>query len=183
MPLKEKIISFVDEDKAQVNSINTILLKDQKFIGYNFDGIAALDAIERKMTVQDKRVFLIGAGGVAKAIAYEAIKRKANLFIFNRDQAKAYELASKLQCKAYPLDKLPSLMSEGYEVLINATSVSMENINLVPYENIIPGSIIMDVVAKPVETALLKDAQEKGCLVIYGMELFINQAKMQFADV
>lgn len=180
MPLKEKILSFVNEDKANVNSINTILLKDQKYVGYNTDGSAALDAIERKMKVQDKKVLLIGAGGAGKAIAYEAINRKANLFIFNRDQGKAFELASKLQCKAYSLDKLSDVMSEGYDVLINATSASMQNINIVPYQKLIPGTIIMDIVAQPVETVLLKKAQEKNCLIIYGMEMFINQAKVQF---
>ncbi len=183
MPLKEKILSFLDEDKSNVNSINTILLKDQKLVGYNTDGIAALDAVERKMKVQDKKLFLIGAGGAAKAIAYEAVSRKANLFIFNRDQTKAFELASKLQCKAYPLDKLDDLMKLGYDVLINATSASMADINIVPYQRLIPGTIIMDVVSHPVETVLLKNAQEKNCLVIYGMEMFINQAKNQFLDI
>jgi 3-dehydroquinate dehydratase/shikimate dehydrogenase len=183
MPLKEKILSFLDEDKAQVNSINTILVKDQKFIGYNTDGIAALDAIERKIKIQDKKVLLIGAGGVAKAIAYEAIFRKANLLIFNRDQSKAYELAYKLQCKAFSLDKLEEEMLKGYDVLINATSSGMDDINIIPYERLLVGTIIMDVVVKPVETVLLKKAQERGCLVIYGMEVFINQAKKQFIDI
>jgi 3-dehydroquinate dehydratase / shikimate dehydrogenase len=182
MPLKEKILSFLDEDKANVSSINTILVKNQKFIGYNTDGIAALDAIERKMKVQDKKVFLIGAGGVAKAIAYEAMCRKANLFIFNRDQSKAFELASKLQCKAYSLDKLSEVMSEGYDVLINATSASMSNVNIVTSQKLIPGTIVMDVVTQPVETVLLKNAQDRNCLVIYGMEMFINQAKIQFVE-
>lgn len=183
MPLKEKIMSFIDEDKSNVSSINTIILRDQKFVGLNSDGIAALDAIERKIKVQDKKVFLIGAGGVAKAIAHEANKRKANLFIFNRDQSKAYDLASRLQCKAYSLDKLPEIMVEGYDVLINATSASMTDVNVVPPQRLIPGSIVMDVVANPVETVLLKNAQEKNCLVIYGMEMFINQAKMQFINI
>jgi len=182
-PLKEKILSFLDVDNANVNSINTILYEDQKYIGYNTDGIAALDAIEKKIKVENKKVFLIGAGGVAKPIAHELIKRKANLFIFNRNQSKAYELASKLQSKAYSLDKLEEIMMEGYDVLINATSASYENIDVVPYQRLIPGTIIMDVVSKPVETVLLKNAQEKNCLVIYGMEMFINQAKVQFSNI
>lgn len=183
MPLKEKIISFIDEDKTNVNSVNTILFKDSKFIGYSVDGVAALDAIERKMKVQDKKVFIIGAGGVAKSIAHEAKKRKAKLFIFNRDQNKSFELASRLQCKAYSLDKLSDVMSEGYDVLINATSASMTNLNIIPANKLIPGSIVMDVVTQPVETVLLKNAQDRNCLVIYGMEMFINQAKLQFSNI
>lgn len=183
MPLKEKILSFIDEDLSKVNSINTILLKDQKFVGYSFDGIAAIDAIERKIKVQDRKVILLGAGGAAKSIAHEAVKRNAKLHIFNRDQAKAFEIASKLQCKAYSLDKLNDVMSEGYDILINATSASKSDINIVPQHKLIPGTIVMDIVSNPVETILLKNAQERNCLVIYGMEMFINQAKMQFGDI
>ena len=180
MPLKEKILSFITEDLANVDSINTIIIKDEKLLGYNTDGVAALDAIERKMKVKDKKVLLLGAGGVAKAIAHEAIKRKANLIVLNRNQTKAFDLASKLQCRAYSLDKISEVMREGYDVIINATSSSIENVSIVPFERLIPGTIVMDVVATPVETVLLKNAQDKGCLVIYGMEMFINQAKRQF---
>ena len=73
-------------------------------------------------------------------------------------------------------------MAEGYDVLINATSASLYDINIVPDQYLIPGTVVMDVVAKPVETCLLKSAQERKCVVIYGMEMFINQAKMQFKE-
>jgi len=180
MPLKEKVISFIDEDKTNVGAINTISLQNQKLIGFNTDGTAALDAVERKIKVKDKKVLLIGAGGAAKAIANEAVKRKANLIILNRDQTRAFDLAPKLQCRAYSLDKIKDVMKEGYDVIINATSASRQEINLVPQEYLIPGTIVMDVVSKPVETTFLKHAQDRGCLVIYGMEMFINQAKKQF---
>ena len=180
MPLKEKVISFVDDDKHKIGAINTIVLKDKKLIGFNLDGIAALDAIERKIKVKDKKVLLIGAGGVAKAIANEAVKRQANLIIFNRDQTRAFDLASKLQCRSYSLDKIEDVMKEGYDVIINATSAGRQEINLVPPEYLIPGTIAMDVVSKPVETVFLKHAQDRGCLIVYGMEMFINQAKRQF---
>jgi len=183
MPLKEKILTFIDEDQSKVQSINTVILQNNKFVGFNTDGIAALDSIERKMKVENKRVFLIGAGGVGKAIAFEAIKRKANLSIFNRDQIKAFDLATRLQCKSFPLENLKDIMLEGYDILINATSTALYNKDIVPYECLIPNTIVMDVVAKPVETPLLKQAQEKKCVVIYGMEMFLNQAKMQFQNV
>ena len=182
-PLKEKVIAFLNEDKAQIEAINTIIVSNEKLIGYNTDGIAALDAIERKVKIKDKKILLIGAGGAAKAIAHEAIKRKANLYIFNRDHTKAYELAYKLQCKAYSLDKLKDVMSEGYDVLINATSSSVNDINIIPSEKLFPGVVVMDIVSQPVETAFLKKAQEKNCLIIYGMEMFINQARIQFREV
>lgn len=181
MPLKEKVISFIHEDKSKVDAINTIHIENEKFIGFNTDGVAALDSIERKMKVKDKKVLLLGAGGVAKAIAFEAVQRGANLIIFNRDQTKAYNLATKLQCRAYAIDKIEEIMKEGYDVLINATSSSRDNINIVPPQALIPGTVAMDVVSKPVETPFLKFAQDRGCLVIYGMEMFINQAKKQFA--
>ncbi len=180
MPLKEKVVSFVDEDKMKIGAINTIIVKDKKLVGFNTDGVAALDAIERKIMIKNKKVILIGAGGVAKAIAHEAVKRKANLIILNRDQTRAFNLASKLQCRAYPLDKIADVMKEGYDVIINATSASSQEVSLIPPKYLIPSTVVMDVVSKPVETLFLKHAQDKDCMIIYGMEMFINQAKKQF---
>ncbi|MBN2479472.1 MAG: shikimate dehydrogenase [Parachlamydiales bacterium] len=182
MPLKEKVVSFLDEDISKVGSVNTIIVKENKLIGYNTDGIAALDAIERKVKVKDRKVLLIGAGGTAKAIAHEAMKRNANLYIFNRDEPKGFEIASKLRCRSFGLDKLSNIMTDGYDIIINATSCSMHDISVVPKDSLIPGTIVLDIVTKPVDTILLKEANAKGCIVLYGMEMFINQAKKQFAN-
>ena len=180
MPLKEKAIHFLDENNSPFDAVNTILVKDRKLIGYNTDGIAALDAVERKMKVKDKKVVILGAGGSAKAIAYEAKKRGAEVVIINRDETKAIGLASKLKCRAFPLSKIREVLFEGYNILINATSSSMANISLVPIECFISGTIVMDIVTRPVDTILLKEANIKGCVVLYGMEMFINQAALQF---
>ena len=65
---------------------------------------------------------------------------------------------------------------EGYDILINATSASLP----IAPDHILPHTLVMDITTRPRETAFLKHAQEKGCSVIYGYEMFIEQALGQF---
>ncbi len=75
MPLKEHILPFLDDIDPQafdIGAVNTILFEKSKIFGFNTDGTGALNAIEKECQVKNKRIVIIGAGGAAKAIAYEA---------------------------------------------------------------------------------------------------------------
>lgn len=66
---------------------------------------------------------------------------------------------------------------KGYDVLINTTP------NPMPIDSnyIIPKSVVMDIITRPKETLLLKEAHEKGCSIIYGYKMFIEQALGQYS--
>ena len=159
-PLKEAIVSNA--------AINTIQL--HPFGAHNTDGVAALDAIERRESVQDKRVVLLGAGGTARAIAMEATRRGAKLWILNRTAAKAKQLASELGAAHGTLADLPD-----YDILIQCTPAPLV------VERIPAHALVMDVVYAPRETPLLQAAINAGARVIYGEELFERQAARQQA--
>lgn len=75
MPLKEKVFSFLDhlsEGAQKCGSVNTIALKDGKWCGDNFDGKGAVDALEIMTSLKSARLFVLGAGGAARAIVFEA---------------------------------------------------------------------------------------------------------------
>jgi shikimate dehydrogenase len=55
-----------------------------------------------------------------------------------------------------------------------------EGKSLVPVELFRPGQVVFDVVYTPLETKLLTDARSKGLKVISGVEMFVNQAVLQF---
>src|SRR3990167_1279045 len=82
MPLKEAIGPFLDG--GVLAPINTVLVREGKWIGYNFDGIACLNAIERVEKVEGKRVLVLGAGGAAKSAIQEALLRGANVSVCHR---------------------------------------------------------------------------------------------------
>lgn len=75
MPLKEAVLPFldhIDDEARQIGAVNTVVLQDGKHHGFNTDGKAALDALG---DVQRKKITLLGKGGAARAIAFEAQKR------------------------------------------------------------------------------------------------------------
>lgn len=174
MPLKEQVIPFLDSidfQAKEIGAVNTVLIKNRQLFGYNTDGLGALDAIEKRVLVRGKKIVLIGAGGTAKAIAFEAKRRGADVVILNRTVHKAKELALKIGCQAGELSDMPG----DYDVLVNCSP----DLSTFEFQKILPSALIMDVVYFPHDTPLLQKAVEIGCKVIYGEEMFINQATAQ----
>lgn len=171
MPLKEAVLPYldsIDPKAAQIGAVNTLLIREGKIFGTNTDGAGALDAIEKRSSVQGKQIVLLGAGGAARAIAFEAHWRGANVLILNRTVERAKELAHAVGCEAGGLADMPPF----YDILINCSPDPID----IP---IIPSALVMDVVYVPRETPFLKRAKELGCQVIYGEEMFWNQAAAQ----
>jgi 3-dehydroquinate dehydratase/shikimate dehydrogenase len=182
MPLKEAVISYLDEldpDAANIKAINTIIVKDRKLIGFNTDSIGALNAIEEKTAVRDKKIVIVGAGGTAKAIAYESIKRGGTVIILNRTVKRAEDLAKQLNCTGFGLDYADEIAKQGYDILVNTTSLGMEGQKQelpIPEQTILSKCVVLDMVSKPKETPFMKVAQSKNCICIYGEEVFVKQA-------
>jgi 3-dehydroquinate dehydratase/shikimate dehydrogenase len=174
IPLKEKILPFLDEVEPaakQIGAVNTLLFKKGKIIGTNTDGLGALDAIEKKLRVRGKKVVLLGAGGAARAIAFEAKARGAEVFILNRTIQRAQELAADMGCQAGSLEDVPS----SYDILINCSPDPMP----IDSKKIREKTLVMDIVYEPLETPFLKAAALKHCQLVYGEEMFLNQAARQ----
>jgi len=180
MPLKESImphLDHIDEEAVAIGAVNTLLFKNDGISGFNTDGKGALNAIEQECSVKDQHIVILGAGGAAKAIAYEATRRGGDVTILNRNQEKAHQLASRFHCDSEGLDHLRKCGERGYDILINCTPLSMP----IEDQDIFPHAIIMDIKTKPKETSLLKSAKKKGCKIIYGYCMFIEQAMGQFS--
>lgn len=179
MPLKEHVLPLLDEIDSQAlccGAVNTLLFEEGKILGFNTDGAGALNAIEREYQVRDKRIVIIGAGGATKAIAYEAHRRGGLVTIVNRDERKAFQVAEGLHCIGKGLDYMATCAETGYDILINCTPSPLP----IASDYILPQAIVMDITTKPKETAFLKLAMEKGCPIIYGYRMFIEQALGQF---
>lgn len=179
MPLKEAIIPYLDEIDhfaKKAGAVNTVVFEGTKAIGYNTDGKGAMDAIESKMLVKDKKMIFIGAGGAVKAVAAEAISRGAEVVILNRTPERAMDLAHYLGCRGGSLDLMPSVFAAGYDILVNATPDAMP----IKSDWIIPGCLVMDFTTQPKQTTFLKNAEKKNCTVVFGYEMFVGQAVGQF---
>lgn len=179
MPLKECILpylDYIDPDALEIGAVNTLVFDESKIRGFNTDGLGALNAIESECRVKGKRVIILGAGGAAKAIAFEACRRGALVTILNRHEEKASLIAQHFHCKSGGLDQMAAYAKAGYDILINCTPTPIP----IAVEYILPQAIVMDITTKPKETEFLKKSKEKGCRIIYGYRMFVEQAVGQF---
>jgi shikimate dehydrogenase len=184
MPYKQAIMPLLDALDplaARIGAVNTVVNDEDRLTGYNTDCVGAVRALEEVRPLAGARVLLLGAGGAAKAVAHGLADRGASVTIANRSLDKAEALASDVGGRARGLDE--AARAGDYEVVVNATSLGMGEVGAgspVPEEAIAAGSVVMDIVYKPIDTALCLAAQRRGARVIHGGRMLLYQAARQF---
>jgi 3-dehydroquinate dehydratase/shikimate dehydrogenase len=131
-------------------------------------------------SLQSRVVLVLGAGGVARAVAYAMQREGALVSIANRTPERAQALAAEIGCRQVEWNARHGVLCD---VVVNCTSVGMHpNIDETPLHPsyLRPGLIVFDTVYTPEQTLLVKEARERGCHVITGVELFVRQAALQF---
>ena len=196
IPHKIEAMGCVDEiaevDRS-IGSINTIINDNGRLIGLGTDGPGALKALtDAGVELAEKHVLMLGAGGAARAIAFTLARstRLCTLTLLDINEEMLRGLAADLRggtaagIEAEPLtDEALARAMEHADVIINCTPIGMhpkENVSLVPVGLFRPGQSVFDIVYTPLETRLLADARSHGLTVISGVEMFINQAVLQF---
>jgi 3-dehydroquinate dehydratase / shikimate dehydrogenase len=181
MPYKQEIIPHLDNTDpatSKIGACNTVVRSDGKLYGFNTDTSGVVRPLEQRMTLQDARILVLGAGGAARAAVFGLKDRGAQLFIMNRSLPAAQKLAR--QAKARTI-KRADLKRLDFDVIINATPVGMGNTRESPLNaDEIKAQYVFDMVYDPAETKLLRLAKERGVQVIAGSEMFVHQAARQF---
>lgn len=124
-------------------------------------------------------VLLLGAGGVARAIAHGLHREGAHLTVAARTDQKAVKLAEEVHCKVIDWHGRHSVY---YDVVVNCTPVGMHpNVNESPFHPsaLAPGKLVFDTVYTPEQTLLVKEAKSRGCQVVTGVDMFVRQAARQ----
>jgi 3-dehydroquinate dehydratase / shikimate dehydrogenase len=187
IPHKQAIMAAMDELDPiveKVGALNTVANRNGKLYGTNTDVPGACRALEDALggegVLDGKRVLLLGAGGAARALAYGLIQRGATVAIANRTHEKAVRLAEEVDCDCVAVADIAQCDAD---VLLNTTSVGMHpNVDSTPApkEALKPGMVAFDAVYNPLETRLLREANEAGCRTVSGLAWFVNQAALQF---
>ena len=188
IPFKTEVLPFLDKIEGlakKVGAVNTIINRRGRLIGYNTDCEGALEALEEKMDLRGKRVVLLGAGGAARAIGFGLKERGVPLIVVNRSKERGWALSKELRCNYLPISSLARMKEEELEtdILINATSLGMvprEGETPIPKKFLKKGMVVMDIVYEPLQTRLLREAKEKGCVTVDGLEMLIRQGMAQF---
>lgn len=192
IPHKEAAASFAthrDPSVTLTQAANTLVRGEDGFTAYNTDYQAARDSLLACMpvgldglppTLNSRAVLILGAGGVARAIANALHREGSMITISNRTGERSQRLAEEVGCRAVDW---PARHSVVCELLINCTSVGMTpKMDENPIHNsfLKPGLIVMDTIYTPEHTMLIKEAKSRGAHTITGIDMFVRQAALQF---
>ncbi len=167
-------------EARDIGAVNTILLDNKNILGYNTDWIGVIRAFERyDIEIEGKRVLIVGAGGSAKSAGYAVVKNGGICIVTNRTPSRGVDLSSYLRGfgKAIfcPINRLNEI-KDNIDILINATPVGMDGINLpLPADMIQRGMVVFDMVYSPKITPLIRLARERNCRIVHGIDMLVHQ--------
>lgn len=198
IPHKSGIIPYLDGicDSAKLcGSVNTVKVVDGKLYGYTTDGAGAAVSLSINGLDFRRRVLLLGNGGAARAIAFQAAIQQPDFDITIAHREGSYERAMKLaeeladyargrgdknfHITVMSYRELEDEPDTKYGLLVNTTSVGMyPNADACPVSERVIGrcGAVFDAVFNPAETQLLKKAGELGIKTVPGMGMLVCQA-------
>ena len=189
LPHKVAVIEHLDglgESARLIGAVNCVVRDgDGRLIGENTDGKGFLRSLEEITTAAAKRVVIFGAGGAAQAIAVElALAEAAEVTIVNRTRGRGEALAQHIASHTgawarfehwQGVYRLPATV----DVVINATSIGLfPDLDAeLPLEldSLRPAMVVADVIPNPPRTRLLEAAAARGCTVLDGLGMLVNQ--------
>lgn len=180
MPHKQIVIPYLDEVDDEARTIGSVnmLINTDKLRGYNTD-IYGIEFALREVDLKDKKVLVVGAGGVARTVSYVMRKHGANMLYINRTREKAEELVAEFGGEYMDF----SIVNPNeVDIIINTTPIGMfpdTKKSPLPKEFLLNKHTVFDIIYNPLETQLLTDAREASAKTISGLDMFIAQGIRQ----
>jgi 3-dehydroquinate dehydratase/shikimate dehydrogenase len=172
-----------------IGAANTLIAAEGGFTAYNTDAQAAVESLRAHLPqdqagvpapLASRTVLVLGAGGVARAVAHGVHAEGAAVTIANRTLEHGQQLAGEIGCKYVDWAARHTTICD---TLINCTSVGMlPNIDECPVHGscLKPGLVVFDTVYIPETTMLVREARARECHVLTGVDMFVRQAGLQF---
>jgi shikimate dehydrogenase len=183
LPFKKLIIPFLDKltlEAQKTQSVNTVYLNKKKVVGHNTDIDGFEMSIQKSnIDLSNKKVLILGAGGVVSSIILALTKMKVSrVIVSNRTKEKAENL-KKIFDNIIVIDwgEVPD-----FDMIINATSLGLKEEDEIPldFSLINKDKFFYDVIYNPKETGFLKIGKKTGNIAINGKLMFVYQAYMAF---
>jgi shikimate dehydrogenase len=188
IPHKLAVIEHIDglgESAAIIGAVNCVVAREGRLVGENTDGKGFVEALKDARPLQGARVVVLGAGGAARAIAVEsALAGAAHLTIVNRSPVPGEALAELVAERTPAAAEFRPwrgdfAVPDGSDVLVNATSIGLHpdpGVPPVEFGTVAPSTLVADVIPNPPATRFLALARERGCPVLDGHGMLVNQA-------
>jgi shikimate dehydrogenase len=188
IPHKVAVIEHLDglgESAAIIGAVNTVVRRGDQYIGENTDGKGFVQALREVIDPAGKSILLFGAGGAARAVGVElALAGAACITVANRSRANGQVLVDLLNARTGTTadfllwDSCVDVPAET-DIVINATSIGLYphvngrlNMNT---DSLLPHMVVADGIHNPPWTHLLRDAEARGCRVLNGLGMLVNQ--------
>jgi len=197
VPHKESILSLLDEVDAAaraIGAVNTVVRKGERYIGYNTDAPGFVRSLEEAgLSASGARVAVLGAGGAARAAVLglaNAGASKISVLARRPEQSQALRdsLAPHIACElvAAPLSEAREAFKAA-TLMVQASSATLESnpgaqafADSLPMEALPQTAAVVDMVYKPLETAVLARARSLGLCVVDGLGMLVHQGAIAF---
>ncbi|WP_370005908.1 shikimate dehydrogenase [Methanothermobacter sp. KEPCO 2] len=192
IPHKESVLEYigeVDETASLIGAVNTLKFEDETIMGYNTDASGCLRTLEEVTSVDGSSVIILGAGGAARACAFQLAVKGASVTILNRTPERARALAEDIngaldiRVKHGGYELIPACV-EGADILIDTTPIGMyphmDDEPLVKAELMHEDLVVYDLVYNPPETCLLREARAAGAVPVSGLRMLLYQGAEAF---
>ncbi len=193
-PYKTEVMQYLDEVSEQarlLGSVNTVVNRDGRLCGYNTDSEGFIAALKSEdIDVKDKRVLIIGAGGVTKPTLTRLVREKPrSVTVVNRTKSKVMALAESINDKTgFKIDT--EINDKNFDIVINTTSAGMPpQLDVLPIDAIDGlddlsfidrNTAAVDMIYNPDETLFLKEARLRGAKTVNGLGMLIYQGILAY---
>lgn len=179
------LATVLSERAEMAGAVNTLKFDGDVIFGDNTDGIGLVTDIVRNagVSVQGKRVLLLGAGGAARGVILPLLsEHPLSLTIANRTHSKAVELAQqflKRHENTFAVDL--AALSEPFDIIINATSASLAaDVPPIPPTVFADDTLAYDMMYGKEPTVFMRFAMQHGGKARDGLGMLVEQAAESF---
>ena len=201
--LAVEMVDVLDDQARTLGAVNTIVFetrdrsgawapvggldsppeREVRSRGLNTDADALVQALQEEFAWESLRgatVFLLGAGGAARAAALRLAREGlAALYLVNRTQARAAELAAEIARNCPDARIVLGYPCESVDLVINATSLGLKAEDALPIDpqwlQARRPRFVFDMIYRPMETGLLRAARSAGCRAANGASMLLHQ--------
>ena len=178
LPHKADVIPFCQGYDSPVRSVNTLAGAAPNWMGSNTDFPGFLSPLLSRVELEGTTAVVLGNGGVARTAVSALLSRGVQVTVAGRNEKRLEHFARQFGCRR--------VLMQDYrgraDLLVNTTPVGQHpNVDASPLsETQLDFELVYDLVYSPQETQLLRQARHRGCKIISGIEMFVEQAARQF---
>ena len=190
-PFHESVIEHVDElteSARRCGSVNCVTEIGEKYVGDNTEGAALVELVRQQITPTGRRAVVIGSGRLARAVALALAETGiTGMTIVSRNATTGQQLAelvkqhTSVDTSYVPFATNVISIEPETGVLVHATALGSERPEAklpINVETLTPKMVVADVAYNTSRTWLTQQAAERGCRVVDGLSLYVQQTAL-----